>query len=66
MRIAFLIATLAMTLKVGLAAHATVNEYQEQQADRFCQVEPKYCNPDWIKVSNLQSVPVVWAWLKWP
>jgi len=46
MRIAFLIATLAMTLKVGLAAHATVNEYQEQQADRFCQVEPKYCNPD--------------------
>jgi len=30
-------------LRVGLAAHATVNEYQEQQADRFCQIDPNYC-----------------------
>jgi hypothetical protein len=45
MRIAFLIATLALGLRLGLSAHATVNEYQEQQAERFCQVDPKYCNP---------------------
>ncbi len=44
MRIALLIATLAMGLRVGLAAHASVNEYQEQQADRFCQIDPNYCN----------------------
>ncbi|MFZ9317109.1 MAG: hypothetical protein ACO24P_07810 [Candidatus Nanopelagicaceae bacterium] len=43
MRIALLIATLALGCKVGLAAHATVNEYQEMQADRFCQVDPNYC-----------------------
>lgn len=43
MRIAFLIATLAMSLKVGLAAHATVNEYQEQQAEKFCQINHNYC-----------------------
>jgi hypothetical protein len=43
MRIALLIATFAMTLKVGLVAHATVNEYQEQQADRFCQINTNYC-----------------------
>jgi hypothetical protein len=44
MRIALLIATLAMGLRVGLAAHASVNEYQEQQAEKFCKVNPKYCN----------------------
>jgi len=44
MRIALLIATLALGCKVGLAAHATVNEFQEMQADRFCQVDPNYCN----------------------
>jgi len=43
MRIAFLIATLAMTLKVGLSAHASVNEYQEQRAEQFCQLNPNYC-----------------------
>jgi len=43
MRIAFLIATLALGLRVGLDAHATVNEYQERQADRFCEVNPNYC-----------------------
>ena len=52
MRIALLIATLAMGLKVGLAAHATVNEYQEQQADRFCQVDPNYCTAKWCKPSE--------------
>jgi hypothetical protein len=44
MRIAFLIVTLALGLRIGLSAHATVNEYQEQQADRFCQINPNYCN----------------------
>ena len=44
MRIAFLIATLALGLRIGLIAHATTNEHQEQQADRFCQVDPNYCN----------------------
>ena len=43
MRIAFLIATLALGLRVGLAAHASVNEYQELQAERLCQVDPSYC-----------------------
>jgi hypothetical protein len=43
MRIALLIATLAMSLKVGLAAHASVNEYQEQRAEQFCQLNPNYC-----------------------
>ena len=43
MRIAFLIVTLALGIRVGLAAHATVSEYQEQQADRFCQIHPNYC-----------------------
>jgi hypothetical protein len=42
-RIAFLIATLALGLKVGLAAHATTNEYQELQAEKFCQINPNYC-----------------------
>jgi hypothetical protein len=45
MRIAFLIATLALGLRIGLSAHATVNEHQEQQAEHFCQIDPKYCNP---------------------
>jgi hypothetical protein len=44
MRIAFLIATLALGLRFGLIAHASVNEYQESQAEKFCQVNPKYCN----------------------
>ena len=43
MRIAFLIATLALGLRVGLAAQATTNEYQEQQADGICQIDPSYC-----------------------
>ena len=43
MRIAFLIATLTLGLRIGNAAYATVNEYQEQQADSFCQVDPNYC-----------------------
>jgi hypothetical protein len=43
-RIALLIATLALGLRFGLIAHASVNEYQEQQADRFCQIDPNYCN----------------------
>ena len=44
MRIAFLFITLALGLRVGLSAHATVNEYQEQRAELFCQANPKYCN----------------------
>ena len=44
MRIAFLFATLALGLRFGLAAHATVNEYQELQAEKFCQINPNYCN----------------------
>jgi hypothetical protein len=44
MRIAFLIATLALGLRVGLSAHATVSEYQEQRAEQFCQIDPNYCN----------------------
>ena len=44
MRIAFLIATLALGLRIGLAAQATANEYQEQRAELFCQADPKYCN----------------------
>ena len=44
MRIAFLFITLALGLRVGLSAHATVNEYQEQQAERFRQIDPNYCN----------------------
>jgi hypothetical protein len=43
MRIAFLIATLALGLRIGLSAHATVNEYQEQRAELFCQADPHYC-----------------------
>ena len=42
MRIALLIATLALGLKV--AAHATTNEYQELQAEKFCQINSNYCN----------------------
>ena len=44
MRIAFLITTLALGLRVGLSAHATVSEYQEQRAEQFCQIDPNYCN----------------------
>ena len=43
MRIAFLIATLALGLRFGLIAHATTNEYQEQRAELFCQADPNYC-----------------------
>jgi hypothetical protein len=43
MRIAFLIATLALGLRFGLIAHATTSEYQERQADHLCQVNPNYC-----------------------
>jgi hypothetical protein len=43
MRIAILVITLALGLKVAGAAHATVSEYQERQADRFCQIDPTYC-----------------------
>ena len=43
LRIAFLIATLAVGIKVGLAAHSIVIDYQEQQANRLCQIDPKYC-----------------------
>jgi len=44
MRIAFLIATLALGLRVGLAAQASVYEYQEQRAEQFCQIDPNYCD----------------------
>ena len=44
MRIAFLIATLALGLRIGLIANATTNEYKEQQAELFCQENPNYCN----------------------
>jgi hypothetical protein len=44
MRIAFLIATLALGLKLNLAAHATMNELQEQRADQFCKANPDFCN----------------------
>jgi hypothetical protein len=43
MRIAFLIATLALGLRISLAAQATTNEYQEQRAEQFCQIDPNYC-----------------------
>ena len=43
MRIAFLIATLALGLRFGLIAQATTNEYQEQQAELFCQTNPNDC-----------------------
>jgi hypothetical protein len=43
MRIAFLIATLALGLRFGLIAHATTNEYQEQRAELYCQANPNYC-----------------------
>ena len=43
MRIAFLIATLALGLRFGLIAHATTSEYQEQQAELFCQANTNYC-----------------------
>jgi hypothetical protein len=43
MRIAFLIATLALGLRIGLSASATTNEMQEQRAEQFCQLNPNYC-----------------------
>jgi hypothetical protein len=46
MRIALLIVTLFAGISFGTQAIATVSGYQEKQADRFCQVDPNYCNPD--------------------
>jgi regulator of protease activity HflC (stomatin/prohibitin superfamily) len=43
MRIAFLITTLFFGISVGTQAIATVNEYQESQAEKFCQIDPNYC-----------------------
>jgi hypothetical protein len=43
MRIALLIATLALGLKTGLAAHATVNMMQETKAEQLCQIDPDLC-----------------------
>ena len=43
LRIALLIAILAFGIKLGLVAHAIVIDYQEQQANRLCQIDPKYC-----------------------
>lgn len=44
MRIALLFATLFFGIHIGSNALATVSEYQERQADRFCEVNPNYCN----------------------
>jgi hypothetical protein len=44
MRIALLFSTLFFAIQIGSNAIATVSEYQERQADRFCEVNPNYCN----------------------
>jgi hypothetical protein len=44
MRIVLLFATLFVGIQFGANAIATVSEYQEQQADRFCEINPNYCN----------------------
>ena len=44
MRIALLFSTLFFGIHIGSNALATVSEYQEKQADRFCQIDPNYCN----------------------
>jgi len=43
MRIALVFATLFFGIHLGANALATVNEYQEKQADRFCEIDPNYC-----------------------
>jgi len=44
MRIALLIATLALGLRVGLSAHASVNEYQEQLLNNSVKLTPTIAN----------------------
>jgi hypothetical protein len=44
MRVALIILTIALSVKVAGAAHATVNELQEHRADAFCQVHEQYCD----------------------
>jgi hypothetical protein len=44
MRIALVFATLIVGFAFGAQAIATVNEFQEQRAEQFCQVNPNYCN----------------------
>jgi hypothetical protein len=44
MRIAFLFAAFFFGIQYGLKALATVNEYQELQAEKFCQINPNYCS----------------------
>ena len=41
MRIAFILFTLILGIQAQ--AFATVNEYQEQRAEQFCQANPDYC-----------------------
>jgi hypothetical protein len=41
-----------------------VSEYQEQQADRFCEINPNYCNAKWTLLKNnticwLQNMPAI-------
>jgi regulator of protease activity HflC (stomatin/prohibitin superfamily) len=43
MRIALVFATLFFGISFGAKAIATVNEYQEAQAEKFCQIDPNYC-----------------------
>jgi hypothetical protein len=43
MRFAFLFTTLFFGIHLGANALATVSEYQEKQADRFCQINTNYC-----------------------
>jgi hypothetical protein len=43
MRIALLIATFALGLKVALPVYATVSEKQEQRAEQFCKVNSDFC-----------------------
>jgi len=43
MRIALVFATLFFGIHLGSNALATVSEYQERQADQFCQINPNYC-----------------------
>ena len=43
MRIVLLFATLFVGIQFGANAIATVNQYQEKQAEAFCQVDPNHC-----------------------
>ena len=56
MRISLLFATLFFGIHIGSNALATVNEYQEQQADRFCEVNPNYCNGKWNITTQFASL----------